>query len=672
MQDSSVLLHKEQETSSCLGFQNLDYVSGQQLELDWVRSLIKSFEAASWQGPKASAKVLSAQALSSLLQDACKIWKPKPALLEIEPADDVSVVVVGDTHGQFHDVRRMFEVAGFPSQKLMYVFNGDYVDRGAWGMEILAVLSALSLALPSSFVMLRGNHESSTCTRAYGFRAELEGKYGRNDSRHVYRACQRLFASLPLAALIAEKTLVLHGGVFRKPRNPGKGKKRKACEAALELGTLDDLRKAPKGGQDPCGLGMSQVAADVLWSDPVAKEGLEFNLERGIGLVFGPDQTQAFMEANGLSLLIRSHEGPDARCRPLCGMPTMDNGFTVDHRVMAGTLMTVFSAPDYPQFQPVDDPKDRFNNLGAVAVLSHPDWSAPRMKQYEAVKPRPQAEPMYDLYLPNSDEDIEVIREEAHASIREASACTTDTMPEDGVCLPGPVRVHVAVEPSWRCREGLISVRLEVAEEGPDSCGEVQSAKRQRLGQGGEDGSAGVGCPPFVVGGPKVPGRPDRPAPDVAFKGTLLECASDGVSVLPLAPRCPKAMAGASAAAEASDSYRDPCDGSGGSGVRVTAGEDPVGTAPSLPLRSGRDGERSLVCLETLPDPTIRGGGGTEEETGIGKLGRQADAQPPPSHGRVDAGLALSKPLGMDVARSSGLHGCAAPGNVQDHSEQGQ
>jgi len=32
-------------------------------------------------------------------------------------------------------------------------------------------------------------------------------------------------------------------------------------------------------------------------------------------------------------------------------MEAMDKGYTVDHVVKAGKLITLFSAPDYPQFQ---------------------------------------------------------------------------------------------------------------------------------------------------------------------------------------------------------------------------------------------------------------------------------------------------------------------------------
>jgi hypothetical protein len=48
--------------------------------------------------------------------------------------------------------------------------------------------------------------------RWYGFKTELEAKYGRQDARILYAACKRVFALLPLAALVQNKTLILHGG----------------------------------------------------------------------------------------------------------------------------------------------------------------------------------------------------------------------------------------------------------------------------------------------------------------------------------------------------------------------------------------------------------------------------------------------------------------------------
>mmetsp|Transcript_2159 Transcript_2159/g.6377 ORF Transcript_2159/g.6377 Transcript_2159/m.6377 type:complete len:379 (-) Transcript_2159:210-1346(-) len=256
--------------------------------------------------------------------------------------------------------------------------------------------------------------------------------------------------SLRVGALTAQEPpkSVLQGGLFRKPdpRPKGKGQKRKRRQlpalAGLELGSLEDLRQASKGGQDPSGLGATQLATDVMWSDPVIEEGLQFNEDRGIGLMFGPDQTQLFLEANGLSLLLRSHEGPDARSRPGCPMPTMAPGYSVDHVVPAGRLMTVFSAPDYPQFQPVDDPKDRFNNLAAVAVLSGPDFATPVMKQFAAVKPRPMSEPFYDLGMADSDEEFEALPNGFESDMEHS--CAADRLASPSPATEAPVSTGAA------------------------------------------------------------------------------------------------------------------------------------------------------------------------------------------------------------------------------------
>ncbi len=64
------------------------------------------------------------------------------------------------------------------------------------------------------------------------------------------------------------------------------------------------------------------------------------------------------------------------------------------YRCAAGKLVTVFSAPDYPQFQVEEENAEnggkRYENLAAVAVLSAPDFTEPNMRTFAAVKPRPK------------------------------------------------------------------------------------------------------------------------------------------------------------------------------------------------------------------------------------------------------------------------------------------
>lgn len=82
-------------------------------------------------------------------------------------------------HGRAAPGRCRFATAGCPGDRSYFIFNGDFVDRGAWGLETLALLLAWKLALPARVLLLRGNHESATCTMIYGFKEELKAKYGK-------------------------------------------------------------------------------------------------------------------------------------------------------------------------------------------------------------------------------------------------------------------------------------------------------------------------------------------------------------------------------------------------------------------------------------------------------------------------------------------------------------
>ncbi|KAF4139880.1 Calcineurin-like phosphoesterase [Phytophthora infestans] len=75
--------------------------------------------------------------------------------IDIPPG--VRMVVVGDLHGQLEDLLTIMEKNGAPSSKTWYLFNGDFVDRGAHGVEIMLLLLAFKLMYPA-FVFLNRVH----------------------------------------------------------------------------------------------------------------------------------------------------------------------------------------------------------------------------------------------------------------------------------------------------------------------------------------------------------------------------------------------------------------------------------------------------------------------------------------------------------------------------------
>ena len=103
-----------------------------------------------------------------LLMLTLNVFKDEPNLVSIpEP-----ICIVGDIHGQYADLLNMISKAGEPGN-LNYLFMGDYVDRGIFGIEVCILLFALKLNFPKSIVLLRGNHESRNMTETFTFREEV-------------------------------------------------------------------------------------------------------------------------------------------------------------------------------------------------------------------------------------------------------------------------------------------------------------------------------------------------------------------------------------------------------------------------------------------------------------------------------------------------------------------
>eukprot|EP00245_Coleochaete_scutata_P004177 TRINITY_DN1644_c0_g2_i1.p1 TRINITY_DN1644_c0_g2~~TRINITY_DN1644_c0_g2_i1.p1 ORF type:complete len:477 (-),score=70.18 TRINITY_DN1644_c0_g2_i1:341-1771(-) len=400
------------------------------LSAGWLADLTTKFDYASRKlNAEELPNVFPAAVAEGLIFAATRLLQAEPNIVDIRPnaSQEEKVTLVGDVHGQYHDVLRLLDEAGHPGPTSYFVFNGDYVDRGAWGFETYMLLLAWKVYMPKRVILLRGNHETRYCASSYGFEAEVEFKYGKV-AKSLLRKLMTCFAAHPLAATIAGAVYVAHGGLFRStstgsPSRLGKGKgkaKAKALLASLargvmvskdeppgplRLGNLQELGKVRRTILDPSGFGASTVPADVLWSDPSAEEGLFPNHQRGIGLLFGPDITQEFLSQHGLKLIVRSHEGPDAR-EKRANMQPMDEGFTIDHVVDAGQLITLFSAPDYPQFQGEERRKP---NKAAFIVLRPPLYIEPHFFNFESAQPRPKAKAYYDYETAiDSDDELDI------------------------------------------------------------------------------------------------------------------------------------------------------------------------------------------------------------------------------------------------------------------------
>lgn len=298
----------------------------------WIEDLIENMR---------SNKFIHKKYLLQILLNVREIYQNKQSLIDIIIPDDQEFTVCGDIHGQFYDLLNIFNINGNPSNDNPYLFNGDFVDRGAFSVECITALLCYKLLYPESFHLARGNHESRNLNKLYGFEGEVKAKYDLS----VYESFCEFFHYLPLAHVLNNKILVVHGGLFSSD-----GVK------------LDDIKKVNRFCEPP----EKGIMSEILWSDPCKENGRQPS-KRGVGLSFGPDIAAKFLDDNKLELLVRSHE-------------VKQEGYEVEP---GERVITVFSAPNYC---------DQMGNKGALIRFKGKEMK-PRFVQYTAVD-HPKVAPM--------------------------------------------------------------------------------------------------------------------------------------------------------------------------------------------------------------------------------------------------------------------------------------
>lgn len=284
----------------------------------------------------------------SIIDRCTIILKQEANLLNVQDP----VIVVGDLHGQYYDLLKVFEIGGeLPDTK--YLFLGDYVDRGCFSCEVALYLFACKVTFPKHVFLLRGNHECRHLAEYFNFRLECERKY----SIELYNAFMECFDALPLAATINDKFFAVHGGI------------------SPELKYLSDINKFNRFREPP----PSGLMTDLLWSDPAADYDEEsngrnksaffrYNNTRGCSWSYGYEAVLSFLDTNSLVCIIRAHEAQDEGYKAY--RKHRNNGFH--------TIITIFSAPNYCDCYKNKASILKFENnvmnIRQFACVPHPYW----------------------------------------------------------------------------------------------------------------------------------------------------------------------------------------------------------------------------------------------------------------------------------------------------------
>ncbi|GLT78737.1 hypothetical protein SLA2020_502650 [Shorea laevis] len=238
------------------------------------------------------------------------IFLRQPNLLELK----APIKICGDIHGQFSDLLKLLEYGGLPPHS-SYLFLGDYVDRGKQSLETICLLLAYKIKYPEKVFLLRGNHECASMNRTHGFYDECRRRF----NVKLWKTFTDCFNCLPVAALIDEKILCMHGGL------------------SPDLHNLDQIRNL----QRPIDIPETGLLCDLLWSDPSKDiQGWGPN-DRGLSWTFGADRVTEFLRKHNLDLICRAHQ-------------VVEDGYEF---FANRQLVTIFSAPNY---------RGEFDNDGAI------------------------------------------------------------------------------------------------------------------------------------------------------------------------------------------------------------------------------------------------------------------------------------------------------------------
>ncbi|KAH7861299.1 hypothetical protein Vadar_024351 [Vaccinium darrowii] len=307
-------------------------IEGDVVTLDFVKKMMDDFK---------NQKCLHKRYAFQIVLQTREMLRALPSLVDINIPNGKHFTVCGDVHGQFYDLLNIFELNGLPSEDNPYLFNGDFVDRGSFSLEVILTLFAFKCMSPSAIYLSRGNHESKSMNKIYGFEGEVRSKL----SEIFVELFAEVFCCLPLAHALNEKVFIVHGGLF-----------------SVDGVKLSDIRAIDRFCEPP----EEGLMCELLWSDPQPQPGRGPS-KRGVGLSFGADVTKRFLQENNLDLVVRSHE-------------VKDEGYEIEHD---GKLITVFSAPNYC---------DQMGNKGAFIRFEAPDLK-PNIVTFSSV-PHPDVKPM--------------------------------------------------------------------------------------------------------------------------------------------------------------------------------------------------------------------------------------------------------------------------------------
>ncbi|KAF2822496.1 serine/threonine protein phosphatase 2B catalytic subunit [Ophiobolus disseminans] len=295
-----------------------------------------------------------------IIKTGTKVLRTEPNLLPLQ----LPVTICGSIAGQYYDLLNIFTLGG-DVPDTSYLFLGNYVNRGCFGIECVLLLWSLKICYPKNVALLRGIPECRSHSESHTFKTECEQKY----STEVYEACLESFSHLPLAAVLNDQYFCAYGGISEQ------------LDVPAPLNWIFLMNRVKDTIAD------DSLMCDVILSGPslsydkkvTSEPEVQENTILDESSHYSYSAVRMFLLRHNLLGIIQSHDGSHG---------VQDSGYKFYRKTPENgfpSLIHVWSAPNF---------KDTYGNKAAMLRVTSETLN---VKQFNAV-PHPYYLPGY--YLP--------------------------------------------------------------------------------------------------------------------------------------------------------------------------------------------------------------------------------------------------------------------------------
>lgn len=211
--------------------------------------------------------------------------------------EKAKIIMIGDLHSSLTSminilktlyIKNMINLKFHLADDHYLVFLGDIIDRGPYGIELMAIALTLKYYNPDNVFIINGNHEDFNVYKKYGFLNELKESLDDN----LVKKVNEFMWKLPSAIILEignNKYQLCHGAVASK-------------EHQREL-----VKFINDSESDLVHLGYRYLLHDDLkWGDFTGYPGFEKD-HHGRNR-YGPDVVEKYLKLTGLTCILSGHQ----------------------------------------------------------------------------------------------------------------------------------------------------------------------------------------------------------------------------------------------------------------------------------------------------------------------------------------------------------------------------